>query len=108
MIAEGKTIGGQLIDDQTRCIHYGTTTDVIAIKFSCCQRYYACHRCHEASAGHPAERWPASQHDQKALLCGMCSSELRISTYFEVHCCPECSAPFNDACRLHRHLYFEG
>ena len=85
MIAEGKTIGGQLIDDQTRCIHYGTATDVMAIKFSSCHRYRACHRCHEASAGHPAERWPASQHDRKALLCGMCSTELSISTCFEVH-----------------------
>ena len=45
---------GQTIDDQTRCVHYGTPADVVAIKFFCCRRYYPCHRCHEDSAGHPA------------------------------------------------------
>jgi len=98
---------GQTIDNQTRCIHYRTSTDVIAIKFYCCRRYYPCHRCHEASAGHSPLLWPASQRDQKALLCGVCSTELSISSYFAVHACPRCSAPFNDGCRLHRHLYFE-
>ena len=98
---------GQTIDDQTRCIHYRTLTDVIAIKFYCCRRYYPCHLCHEASAGHAPLQWPVSQHDQKALLCGVCSAELSISSYFVVHACPTCSAPFNDGCRLHRHLYFE-
>ena len=99
---------GQRIDDQTRCIHYRTPTDVVAIKFYCCRRYYPCHLCHEASAGHSAERWPVLQHEQKAVLCGVCSTELSISSYFEVHACPACTAPFNDGCRLHRHLYFEG
>jgi len=36
----GQTIYGQTIDDQTRCAHYGTVTDVVAIKFYCCRRYY--------------------------------------------------------------------
>ena len=98
---------GQTIDDQTRCIHYRTLTDIIAIKFYCCRRYYPCHRCHEASAGHFAQQWPVSHHEQKALLCGVCSTELSISSYFAVDACPACSAPFNDGCRLHRHLYFE-
>lgn len=98
---------GQTIDDQTRCIHYRTPTDVIAIKFYCCRRYYPCHLCHEASAGHSAQQWPVSQHEQKALLCGVCSTELSISSYLAVDECPACSAPFNDGCRLHRHLYFE-
>ncbi len=98
---------GQTIDDQTRCIHYRTPRDVIAIKFYCCRRYYPCHLCHEASAGHSSQQWPASQHDQKALLCGVCSTELSISSYFAIDACPACLAPFNDGCRLHRHLYFE-
>ena len=104
----GQTIYGQTIDDQTRCVHYGTVTDVVAIKFYCCRRYYPCHLCHEESAGHPAERWPQTHHDQVALICGVCSTELAIATYFEAHSCPKCSASFNDGCRLHRHLYFEG
>lgn len=101
-------VHGQVIDDQTRCIHYGTATDVVAIKFYCCRLYYPCHLCHEASAGHPARQWPVSQHDEKALLCGVCATELTIDEYFRVHACPQCSAAFNDGCRLHRHLYFEG
>jgi uncharacterized CHY-type Zn-finger protein len=104
----GTTIYGQTIDDQSRCVHYGTVTDVVAIKFYCCRRYYPCHLCHETSAGHLAERWPRAKHDQKALLCGACSTELTIDAYFEARACPECSVPFNSGCRLHRHLYFEG
>ena len=98
---------GQTIDDQTSCIHYRTLTDIIAIKFYCCRRYNPCHLCHEASAGHSARQWPVSQQEQTALLCGVCSTELSISSYFAVDACPACSAPFNDGCRLHRHPYFE-
>jgi uncharacterized CHY-type Zn-finger protein len=107
VIAQDTIIYGQTIDDQSRCVHYGAVTDVVAIKFYCCRRYYPCHLCHETSAGHLAERWPRAKHDQKALLCGVCSTELTIDAYFETRACPECAAPFNDGCRLHRHLYFD-
>ena len=98
---------GNTIDDETRCVHYGTVTDVIAIKFFCCRRYYPCHLCHEQSETHAARQWPVADHDQKAILCGVCSTELSINNYLAVHACPSCTAPFNDGCRLHRHLYFE-
>ncbi len=29
-------VKGKLVDDQTRCVHYRSTLDVIAIKFKCC------------------------------------------------------------------------
>lgn len=98
---------GPTIDQQTRCVHYGTPLDVIAIRFACCGDYYPCHLCHEADAGHAALTWPASERDQYAVLCGVCGGELTIAEYRDVEGCPACSAPFNPGCSLHAHLYFD-
>lgn len=98
---------GSTIDDETRCVHYGRAKDVIAIKFACCQRYYPCHLCHEQTADHPAEQWALEQRSEKALLCGICTTELTIEAYLQVDSCPACSAPFNEGCRLHSHLHFK-
>lgn len=97
---------GRTIDNETRCVHYGTPKDVIAIKFACCRRYYPCHLCHEESETHPAEQWPIADRWQKAILCGVCSTELTIDAYLSADGCPFCSAPFNERCRLHSELYF--
>lgn len=40
-------LGGSIIDVNTRCIHYHTNLDIIAIKFKCCDIYYPCYKCHE-------------------------------------------------------------
>lgn len=103
----GMRIHGQTIDEQTRCVHYGTELDVIAIKFRCCGRYYPCHLCHLEEADHPAEQWPIVERGRRAVLCGICSSELTIADYLVVTGCPDCGAPFNPGCRLHFSLYFE-
>lgn len=100
-------IYGPIIDDQTRCVHYSLPEDVIAIKFACCKRYYPCFFCHEELADHPVRLWPVNQRAEKAILCGVCSTELSIAEYQSVQSCPSCSAPFNKQCRLHWHLYFE-
>ncbi|MBB5750296.1 CHY zinc finger protein [Micrococcus sp. TA1] len=97
---------GRLVDDQTRCVHYRTSLDVVAIKFRCCDQYYPCHLCHQETSGHPAVPWPVSEHDTSAVLCGVCKTELAIRDYLSVDCCPHCSARFNPGCRLHAHLYF--
>ncbi len=34
---------GSLIDTETRCRHYFTEEDIIAIKFKCCNKYYPCY-----------------------------------------------------------------
>lgn len=102
MIVHGASIG-----DQTRCIHYASAKDVVAIKFVCCARYYPCHFCHEEEADHPAPQWPVAERGQNAILCGACKSELSIDTYLRVDACPSCGASFNPQCRLHSHLYFE-
>ena len=101
-------VKGSKIDDQTRCIHYHSALDIIAIKFKCCQTYYPCFYCHQSDAGHLAEKWKAEELNTKAILCGACKNELTISQYLECNYnCPFCHASFNPGCQNHNHLYFE-
>lgn len=98
---------GPVVDAQTRCVHYRTELDVIAIRFACCGDYYPCHLCHAEAAGHDSSPWPIEARDVRAVLCGMCGGELTIAEYLEVTACPSCAARFNPGCALHAHLYFE-
>ncbi len=98
---------GATVDDETRCVHYRTQVDIIAVKFACCGRYFPCHLCHAESVTHEAERWAVGERETKAVLCGVCKSELTISTYLAVLSCPYCNSAFNEGCRLHTHLYFD-
>jgi uncharacterized CHY-type Zn-finger protein len=98
---------GPVVDDETRCIHYRSSLDVIAIRFACCGEYYPCHLCHAETAGHPAQQWPVDARAERAVLCGVCGHELTIAEYFVADACPECGAAFNPGCRLHTELYFE-
>lgn len=100
-------VHGATVDAQTRCTHYRTALDVIAIRFSCCGEYYPCHLCHEESADHPSRRWPVADRGTMAVLCGVCGEQLRIAEYLQVSACPHCAAPFNPGCALHADLYFE-
>ncbi|WP_353829257.1 CHY zinc finger protein [Agromyces sp. SYSU T0242] len=100
-------VRGAVVDDQTRCVHYRTEVDIVAIRFACCGEYYPCHLCHEEATGHPARRWPVAEHATRAVLCGACGVELPIEAYLDVDACPACGAAFNPRCRLHTHLYFE-
>jgi uncharacterized CHY-type Zn-finger protein len=103
----GNVVRGVEVDAQTRCVHYHSALDIIAIKMSCCGIYYACKDCHEALADHPIAAWPAAMWDQKAILCGNCGHELGISEYMASgYACPACSAGFNPGCRKHYHFYF--
>jgi uncharacterized CHY-type Zn-finger protein len=97
---------GKPVDEQTRCVHYRTRKDVIAVKFRCCARYYPCFLCHEECADHPAMVWPANQWQERAILCGVCRTELTIADYRASKRCPSCAAEFNEACSNHAHLYF--
>ena len=95
------------IDAQTRCAHYHTDLDIIAIKFKCCGRWFPCFECHQACAGHPAQVWPADQANEHAILCGACGHQQTIAEYIDGDSiCPACDAKFNPACANHRHLYF--
>ena len=98
---------GAVVDDMTRCVHYRTPVDIVAIRFFCCGDYYPCHLCHEETAGHPARPWPIARRDAEAVLCGACGAELPISEYLGASGCRRCGAAFNERCALHAHLYFE-
>lgn len=100
-------VRGAVVDDMTRCVHYRTAVDIVAIRFACCGEYYPCHLCHEEAAGHPARQWGVEERDTKAVLCGACGEELTIADYLASSSCPECGAAFNERCALHAHLYFE-
>lgn len=108
MRVHGNEVRGVDVDGETRCVHYGTERDVVAVKFACCETYYPCYRCHAETEDHDAERWPLERRDAQAVLCGACGAELSVREYLGVDACPECASAFNPACSDHYHLYFEG
>ena len=100
-------VHGLDLDPQTRCAHWHSLLDIIALKMRCCRTYYACRECHDALAGHPAAVWPVEAWDEAAVLCGACGSELSVSAYLACgSTCPNCRASFNPGCHKHRRLYF--
>lgn len=102
------TLSGYLVDEYTRCIHYQSEKDVIAIRFKCCGVYYPCYDCHEKLAGHKALPWQKGEYNQLAVLCGVCKNQLTITEYLgSANHCPCCGAAFNPNCSKHYHLYFE-
>jgi uncharacterized CHY-type Zn-finger protein len=103
----GTTVYGVDVGPETRCAHYHSDTDIIAIRFACCDRFYPCHACHEAAADHPAEVWPVSAFETPAVLCGACGHVLTVREYLNSEStCTCCHAAFNPGCSRHRHLYF--
>jgi len=99
---------GISLDPETRCSHYHSPLDIIAIRMRCCGHYYACKECHDAMAGHGSQTWPQAEWDQPAVLCGACGTEMSVRMYLNsANTCPACKAPFNPGCRHHYHLYFE-
>jgi len=99
---------GKAIDNNTRCEHYHSPADIIAIKFKCCGKYYPCYDCHAETAGHTAQTWNKEEWDIKAILCGNCKTELTINEYMlSENQCPVCKALFNPNCSKHYHLYFQ-
>lgn len=100
-------VHGLELDPQTRCVHYRSALDIIAIKMRCCGLFYACKDCHDALAGHALEPWPRSEWQEHAVLCGACRATLSISEYLDCNSrCPHCGSAFNPACRNHHHFYF--
>ncbi|WP_322348592.1 DUF1284 domain-containing protein [Tumebacillus algifaecis] len=96
------------VDAETRCKHYHSPVDIIALKFGCCERYYPCYECHLEVADHQPEPWPKSRFDEPAVLCGACGHELTVHEYKNCESrCPTCGAAFNPGCQLHHSLYFE-
>ena len=102
------TIKGKTTDNFTRCEHYHSSLDIIAIKFKCCNEYYACFYCHQEEADHEAQVWGKDEFANKAILCGQCKNEQSISEYMSSsNKCPNCGVNFNPNCKKHYHLYFD-
>jgi len=99
---------GVSVDDETRCLHGEEPVDVVALRFACCEGYYPCYACHEATTDHEPRQWPRARFDEPAVLCGVCRETLTAEHYLSGgNRCPHCGAAFNPSCREHRHLYFE-
>ena len=99
---------GTGVNERTQCIHYHSERDIIAIKFKCCEEFYACIQCHEEAVSHPAVVWPRAEFDHQAICCGNCHGTLSITQYLHSgNQCPLCRAAFNPGCANHYHLYFE-
>lgn len=96
------------VNERTQCAHYHSERDIIAIKFKCCDTFYACIQCHNETAGHAPAVWSKAERRAEAILCGSCHSTLRIADYLACgNNCPVCGAAFNPGCANHHHLYFE-
>jgi uncharacterized CHY-type Zn-finger protein len=101
-------VRGVDIDPQTRCVHWHSAVDIIAIKMRCCGMYWACKDCHQELAGHAIAVWPREEWEERAVLCGACGVEMTIREYIDCESrCPRCGAGFNPGCRKHHHFYFE-
>lgn len=106
MNADRPPVRGALVDGETRCVHYRSPLDVVAIQFACCREFYPCHLCHADAVDHVAAQWPLDSREEPAILCGVCGHRSTIAEYLHVDSCPTCAAPFNPGCKLHAELYF--
>ena len=102
-----KAIHGNLIDGKGRCVHYNTENDIVAIKFKCCNKFYACYQCHAENEQHEPELWKVVEQMEEVVACGNCFETMSIKAYKTSSQCPSCYCDFNPACSKHYHLYFE-
>ncbi|MFD1569354.1 CHY zinc finger protein [Halorubrum laminariae] len=99
---------GVAVDHETRCAHWNSAVDVVALRFGCCGTYYPCDACHDAATDHTAEPWPRDRFDEPAVLCGRCRARLSVRAYLDTDdACPRCGVAFNPGCRAHADRYFD-
>jgi uncharacterized CHY-type Zn-finger protein len=99
---------GAGVDAETRCAHYNSEIDIIAIKFNCCQKWFPCYECHAEQSDHAALVWKRTEFDTPAILCGACGHQLTVNEYLNCNSvCPRCRSQFNPGCANHYYLYFE-
>lgn len=107
-IIHGTEVCGTKVDAQTRCAHYNSDVDIIAIKFKCCAKWFPCFECHAETTAHSPEVWAVGEFDTPAVLCGGCGHQLSVAEYLECDSiCPKCRREFNPGCARHYNLYFE-
>jgi uncharacterized CHY-type Zn-finger protein len=104
---EGRPVRGVEVGPETRCAHYDSERDVVALRFACCEAYFPCFRCHDATADHETERLSV-ETEETAALCGVCGAGLTPREFVDgEHRCPDCGAAFNPGCGDHYDLYFD-
>ena len=107
-LIHGEEVHGVDVDPETRCAHWRSPLDIIAIQFKCCGRWYPCFDCHSELADHPAHVWPKAEFGERAILCGACGVKLSVDEYSACNSvCPSCTSAFNPGCIRHFDLYFE-
>ncbi|KAK6464321.1 hypothetical protein DFJ63DRAFT_283969 [Scheffersomyces coipomensis] len=124
LINNNISLKGKLIDKHTRCQHYYSKLDIIALKYKCCRVYYPCFQCHLELIDHNVEKFNVTDlaMGEKVVLCGNCYSELTFKEYSEakvkssisenedicyIQTCIKCNSQFNPNCSLHYELYFD-
>ncbi|WP_232725448.1 CHY zinc finger protein [Bacillus sp. FJAT-44742] len=106
-LIHGKYVTGTGIDHETRCSHYCSEIDIIALKCFKCLRYFSCFLCHHEHEDHQFKRWPKAKFDHQSVMCGACGREMSTNEYLESGSrCPSCYSAFNPGCKRHAHLYF--
>ena len=104
----GVEVEGIDLDGETRCAHWNSKLDIVALRFKCCGRWYSCFECHKDLADHPATVWTSEERNEMAVLCGSCGHKLTIEEYLNCDSkCTKCNASFNPGCSKHHDLYFE-
>lgn len=104
--SEAIVVQGAPIDEATRCEHHASERDVVAFRFPCCGDWFPCRRCHDEASDHATRTWGPDESDERAVLCGVCRSRMRIDAYVACqHVCPGCGARFNPGCRQHWERY---
>ncbi|MGC8667615.1 MAG: CHY zinc finger protein [Chthonomonadales bacterium] len=105
----GQNVYGVGVQCDTRCVHFHSPRDVVAVRFFCCNAFYACRLCHDALADHPIALWPRqTASTEPVLLCGVCGTMMSLDEYLSAPSrCPICAAAFNPGCLGHLHLYFQ-
>ncbi|KAL6940858.1 hypothetical protein ACO0QE_004776 [Hanseniaspora vineae] len=112
-------IKGLLVDDESRCEHWHSDLDVVALKFKCCPAvYYCCYSCHlevnnidpetgsAPNGQHQIEKFSRSDDTVKLIMCGACKTEMTFTEYTKNMKCYNCKHDFNPRCKLHYDLYF--
>jgi uncharacterized CHY-type Zn-finger protein len=101
-------VHGSSVNERGQCAHYHSERDVVAIRFKCCDTFYACFQCHQEMADHVPMVWNKDERETHAIFCGNCHNTLSIAQYLDCgNSCPLCAAAFNPGCVNHYHLYFE-
>ena len=102
-----RKIYGLLVDNESRCQHYHTELDIVALKCFGCLKYYACYQCHDSLEEHIAFELILVISSRTRSLCGVYQHEMVIDEYQEAIVCPNCHSAFNLACSKHYDIYFE-